>query len=107
MNGRLTVTRQLPIHPSHVAHYAQYMATQLQQELALAWKWATPTSIEFEASSGMAKGVKGTLTFEGCTVTLNLDLPFMLAAMKPMIEKKINERLDAVEQMARSAAAAG
>jgi Putative polyhydroxyalkanoic acid system protein (PHA_gran_rgn) len=107
MKDKLEISRQLPIPAAHMPNYAQYMAAQLQKELGITWSWVSPTSIDFKAESGVAKGAAGSLSFEGSKIFLMVKLPFMLAAMSPSIERTIEQRLDAVEQMAKGAQPTG
>jgi len=107
MNNKIEIRRDLSIQTAHMPYYAQYMATQLQEDLGLKWGWTSPCSISFEAETGLAKGTKGTLRLDGSVVILDITLPFMLAAMRPTIERKIDEKLGALVQMAQQAAAAG
>ena len=103
MNGKISITRKLNIHPAHMAYYAQYMAQQLSKELSIEWRWTTDKRIDFEAPSGIAKGTTGNLTFEGSTATIEVNLPFMLAPMRGKIECQINGRFEAIETMATRA----
>lgn len=105
MKNTIEVTKTLPIHPSQMGGYVQHLASSLQSELGIVWKWTSPTLIEFQTPSGVAKGTSGTLAFQGSTAFLRVHLPFMLAAMSPLIEAKIDERLRAVEALAASAPA--
>lgn len=99
-------TRTLPIPPEYARHYAQYVASQLSDELKLAWTWASDTVISFTVPEGLIQGVNGSLTINGNAFTLRVELPLMLAMMEPLVRVKIAERFDEVEKMALSAAKA-
>ena len=107
MNKTIVYTRTLPIPPEYGRHYAQYVASQLGTELKLAWTWASDNTITFTVPEGLAKGASGSLSVDGSTFNLTVDLPIMLALMEPVVRVKIQERFDAVERMARGASNAG
>lgn len=71
----------------------QQVAERLQSKLGITWKWEGD-KIAFQAESGMAKGVKGTIAVTDANVRTQIDLPFLLKAMKGTIEKKVEEELN-------------
>lgn len=68
------------------------VAERLQSKLGITWKWEGD-KVAFHADSGMAKGVKGTIAVSDSDVHTQIDLPFLLKAMKGTIEKKVQEEL--------------
>ena len=50
--------------------------------------------IKFDAPSGAAKGATGTVHVDPSAVRVEVDLPFLLRAVKGTVESKINEKLD-------------
>ncbi|NUO50492.1 MAG: hypothetical protein HOV80_16680 [Polyangiaceae bacterium] len=72
---------------------AATLADSMKEKLGIAWRW-DGDRIKFDAPSGMAKGTTGTITVGASSVRVEIDLPFLLRAMKGTIEQKVNEKLD-------------
>ena len=72
------------------------VAERLQSKLGITWKWEGD-KVVFHADSGMAKGVKGTIAVTDAKVHTQIDLPFLLKAMKSTIEKKVQEELSGLD----------
>lgn len=72
---------------------AEELARTMEQKLGLSWAWKGD-AIEFEAASGPAKGTKGKVSLPPGEVRVEIDLPFLLKAMKSMIEDKVKTKLD-------------
>jgi putative polyhydroxyalkanoate system protein len=71
------------------------LAKSMQEKLGIQWKWAGD-KITFDAPSGIAKGANGAVSFGATEVRVEIDLPFLLKAMKGTIEGKVKEKLDAL-----------
>lgn len=69
------------------------LADGMKEKLGLDWAW-DGNNIKFNASSGMAKGVTGKVTVEAESIRVEIDLPFLMRAMKGTIESKVNQNLD-------------
>ena len=74
---------------------AEELARSMEQKIGIEWKW-DGDSIEFHASSGVAKGTKGHVEVTDKVVRVTVDLPLMLRVMKGTIEGKIHEKLDVI-----------
>lgn len=72
---------------------AASLADSMKEKLGIAWRW-DGDRIKFDAPSGMAKGTTGTISVGATSVRVEIDLPFLLRAMKGSIEQKVNEKLD-------------
>ncbi len=72
---------------------AEELAKGLEQKLGITWKWVGD-AITFEAPSGVAKGASGKVSVDAESIRVAIDLPFLLKAMKGMIEQKVNDKLD-------------
>jgi putative polyhydroxyalkanoate system protein len=72
---------------------AEELARSLEGKIGIRWHWAGD-SIKFDAPSGAAKGATGTVDVDGSTVRVQIDLPFLLKAIKGTIESKVNKKLD-------------
>ncbi len=72
---------------------AAALADSMKEKLGIAWRW-DGDRIKFDAPSGMAKGTTGTISVAPTSVRVEIDLPFLLRAMKGTIETKVNEKLD-------------
>jgi putative polyhydroxyalkanoate system protein len=74
---------------------ATQMADDLKTRLGITYRWEGD-NIRFSADSGMAKGVTGIVSVGASSVRVEIDLPFLLRAMKSTIVGKVNKQLDAV-----------
>ncbi len=72
---------------------AAALATSMQEKLGIRWSWDGDT-IKFDAPSGAAKGATGTVKVDTSQVRVEIDLPFLLRAVKGTIEGKVTEKLD-------------
>lgn len=73
---------------------AEVFAKSLK-DLSLSWKWQGDT-LTFRSEAGMAKGLHGELGIGGKTVRICVNLPGILAFMRPSIEKQIDEKMTAL-----------
>ncbi|MSP26161.1 MAG: hypothetical protein EXR75_13590 [Myxococcales bacterium] len=72
---------------------AEQLAKDLEGKLGITWSWEGE-QIRFRADSGAAKGANGVVKVSASTVRVEIDLPFLLRAMKGMISGKVEERLN-------------
>lgn len=72
---------------------AESLAKGLEEKLGIRWHWESDR-IRFDAPSGAAKGATGTVSVDGKEVRVEVDLPFLLRAVKGTVESKINQKLD-------------
>ena len=72
---------------------AEKLADGMKDKLGIVWRW-DGNVIRFDAPSGMAKGANGTVTVDPGFIRVEIDLPFMLRAVKGTVESKVNEKLD-------------
>ncbi len=72
---------------------AAELADGMKDKLGIAWRWEG-NLIKFDAPSGMAKGTTGQLTVSDSSIRVEIDLPFLLRAMKGTVESKVTEKLD-------------
>ena len=72
---------------------AEALAKDMEGKLGISWKWEGD-NISFDAPSGAAKGAKGTVKVDASQVRVEIDLPFLLRAIKGTIEEKVSEELD-------------
>lgn len=72
---------------------AEDLANDLQSRLGITWRWQGD-SIHFSATSGVAKGVSGVVTVSSAQVRVELDLPFLMRAMKGTLTGKVEQKLD-------------
>jgi len=75
---------------------AEKVARQLKQEFALQYRWEG-TSLHFTRA-----GVDGKLMVNTSEVHLRAKLGLLLAFLKPQIERKVHEHLEARDDQARS-----
>jgi putative polyhydroxyalkanoate system protein len=72
---------------------AEELANGMKEKLGIVWRWVG-NNIQFDAPSGMAKGAKGQVSVEPASIRVEIDLPFLLRAMKGTVESKVKEKLD-------------
>ena len=72
---------------------AEALAKDMEGKLGIAWQWKGD-DIHFDAPSGAAKGAKGTVKVDASQVRVEIDLPFLLRAVKGTIEEKVTEKLN-------------
>lgn len=72
---------------------AEELAKSLEEKIGIRWHWAGD-AIKFDAPSGAAKGATGTVSVDDAAVRVEVDLPFLLRAVKGTIESKVNKKLD-------------
>jgi putative polyhydroxyalkanoate system protein len=71
---------------------AEELARGMEQKLGIRWHWEQD-QIAFDVPSGAAKGTSGKVAVLPGEVRVEIDLPFLLRAMKGMVETKVRERL--------------
>jgi putative polyhydroxyalkanoate system protein len=74
---------------------AEAFASSMQDKLGIRWRWEGDR-IRFDAVSGAAKGASGVVSVHPGSVRVEVDLPFLLRAIKGTVESKINQKLDAL-----------
>lgn len=72
---------------------AEELAKRMEAKLGIQWKW-DGDKIRFDAPSGAAKGAKGTVNVSDSSVRVEIDLPFLLRALKGTIEGRVNDELN-------------
>ena len=71
---------------------AEELARDLEGKLGINWRWEGDT-IRFKADSGKAKGVSGNVAVSSSDVRVQIDLPFLLKALKGTIQGKVEDKL--------------
>jgi putative polyhydroxyalkanoate system protein len=72
---------------------AEELAKSMEKKLGIRWKWEG-SQIHFDAPSGAAKGATGKVSVDASNVRVEVDLPFLLRAIKGTVEAKVKEKLD-------------
>jgi putative polyhydroxyalkanoate system protein len=72
---------------------AEALARSMEAKLGIRWSW-DGDRIRFDAPKGAAKGATGVVGVDASTVRVEIDLPFLLRAIKGTVESKVNEKLD-------------
>ena len=88
----IAVTQPHSLTKDEAKARAEELAKNLASKLGLDWKWVDD-AIEFEASSGMAKGVSGEVRVNDREIMVSVNLPGMLKLMKKTVEEKVKEKL--------------
>lgn len=74
---------------------AEQLAKDLEGKLGIKWSWQG-NDIRFKAESGAAKGASGAVIVKPGEVRVEVDLPFLLRAMKGTIAGKVEDKLNKV-----------
>lgn len=91
--ANIEITRTHKLAQPEAKKRAETIAKDMVGKLAgMRWEWSGDT-IRFDAPSGTAKGVTGTLALTPGSIRVAVDLPFMLKIFKGKIESEINEAL--------------
>jgi putative polyhydroxyalkanoate system protein len=91
----IEISRAHTLAKDEARRRAESLAVDMQDKLGIRWSWEGD-NIKFDVPSGAAKGATGTVRVEASTVRVEVDLPFLLRAVKGTIESKINDKLDAL-----------
>ncbi|AUX20234.1 polyhydroxyalkanoic acid synthase [Sorangium cellulosum] len=91
----IDIRRQHSLDKEEAKKRAEQLAQGMEDKLGITWRWDGDL-IRFEAPGGAAKGTKGVVRVEASAVQVEIDLPFLLKAMKGMVESKVNDKLDSV-----------
>ena len=89
----IDIRRTHALSPEDARAKGEELAKSMQEKLGIQWKWAGD-KITFDAPSGVAKGANGAVSFAPTEVRVEIDLPFLLKALKGSIEGKVKEKLD-------------
>ncbi|WP_437734931.1 polyhydroxyalkanoic acid system family protein [Sorangium sp. So ce1335] len=90
----IDIRRQHSLTKEEARTRAETLARGMEDKLGVQWRWDGDL-IRFEAPGGAAKGTKGLVRVEASAVQVEIDLPFLLKAMKGTIESKVSEKLEA------------
>ena len=91
----IDISRSHSLKLDDVKSRAGTLADELKAKLGIVWRWEGE-SIKFSADSGVAKGASGTISVASSKVRVEIDLPFLLRALKGKISGKVDDRLDAL-----------
>jgi len=89
----IDIRRAHTLEKEEAKRRAETLAKGMEDKLGIRWHW-DGDRIRFDAPSGAAKGATGTVHVDPTDVRVELDLPFLLRAIKGTVEAKINQKLD-------------
>jgi putative polyhydroxyalkanoate system protein len=72
---------------------AETLAKGMETKMGIRWHWEGD-KIKFDAPSGAAKGATGVVGVTDTEVRVEIDLPFLLKAIKGTIEGRVNDELN-------------
>jgi putative polyhydroxyalkanoate system protein len=91
----IDISRSHTLDKDEAKKRAEELAKGMQEKLGIRWHWEGD-KIRFDAPSGAAKGATGQVSVDPSKVRVEVDLPFLLRAVKGMVEGKIKEKLDTI-----------
>ena len=83
-----TITQPTSLHPAEIHKRLDTLRERLSSKYGIDAQWKTPTVAEFERT-----GASGTIVCYPDKVEVNVDLSFLLSAMKDQIEGRIRNEL--------------
>ena len=89
----IDISRSHSLEKDDARRRAEALAKSMEDKLGIRWRWEGD-KIRFDAPSGAAKGATGTVHVDPRDVRVEVDLPFLLRAVKGTVESKINQKLD-------------
>ena len=91
----IDISRKHTLDKEEARKRSEELAKSMEEKLGIRWRWEGD-NIRFDAPSGAAQGANGTVSVDPRVVRVEVDLPFLLRAVKGMVEGRINEKLDAL-----------
>ncbi len=89
----IDIRRSHTLDKEEAKRRAEGLAKGLEEKIGIRWHWEGD-KIRFDAPSGAAKGANGTVHVDPAAIRVEVDLPFLLRAVKGTVESKINQKLD-------------
>lgn len=89
----IEISRSHTLDKDQAKTRAEALARSMEDKLGIRWSWQGD-DIHFDAPSGAAKGATGKVIVSATQVKVEVDLPFLLRAVKGTISAKITEKLD-------------
>jgi putative polyhydroxyalkanoate system protein len=89
----IDIRRSHTLDKEEAKRRSEQLAKGMEHRLGIRWHWEGDR-IRFDAPSGAAKGATGTVSVDASAIRVEIDLPFLLRAIKGSIESKVNEKLD-------------
>jgi len=89
----IDINRSHTLDREEAKRRAEALARGMEQKLGIRWSW-DGDRIRFDAPSGAAKGATGVVHVDQSKIRVEVDLPFLLRAVKGTVESKINQKLD-------------
>jgi putative polyhydroxyalkanoate system protein len=89
----IDIRRSHTLDKDEAKRRAESLAKGMEEKLGIRWSW-DGDRIRFDVPSGAAKGATGTVSVDPRDVRVEVDLPFLLRAVKGTVESKINQKLD-------------
>jgi putative polyhydroxyalkanoate system protein len=89
----IDIRRSHTLEKDEARKRAEALAKSMEEKLGIRWHW-DGDRIRFDVPAGAAKGASGTVSVDPKDVRVEVDLPFLLRAVKGTVESKINQKLD-------------
>jgi putative polyhydroxyalkanoate system protein len=89
----IDIKRQHTLDKDEAKRRAEALAHSMEEKLGIRWNWEGDR-IRFDVPSGAAKGATGFVSVDPANVRVEVDLPFLLRAIKGTVESKITQKLN-------------
>jgi putative polyhydroxyalkanoate system protein len=91
----IDIRRSHTLEKDEAKRRSEALARSMEDKLGIRWHWEGD-KIHFDTPQGAAKGTTGTVCVDPKDVHVQIDLPFLLRAIKGSVETKVNQQLDEV-----------
>ncbi len=78
--------------PEDTKQKVEHWAKKLERKFGVSCTWASERCLDV-AGKGMSKGVKAQVNLEDKLLAIRIELPFLMAVMKPAVEKMMSDIL--------------
>jgi len=92
--GTIDMSREHTLSDAAARQRAEAIATSMDAEYGIEWKWAGSVISFVGRSGGKASGVKGALTLQPGRVRIQIDLPMLLSWFADPISDSVRGYLD-------------
>lgn len=89
----IEVRRATEIDKVEAKRRTESLARKMEAKLGIDWQWKGDLML-FDASRGAARGMRGSVSVDGASVRVALDLPMMMRAYRGQVEDRLVDELN-------------